>query len=475
MTITADDIAGLVQKHYDELPLKRKPVLRGNGLREWVPLAGIVAQGENDELWCLSLATGMKCLPVSKIPEAQGNILHDWHAEVLAVRAFNRFILEECRALTQGGSSKFLRRRTSEEIASSNNTDVDRGEGQSEWHGQPFTWKEDVLLHMYCSEAPCGDASMELIMASQEDATPWALPPETPPSNSTTSSPTPTSPTTSLPGRAYFSQLGVVRRKPARSDAIPTLSKSCSDKLALHQVTSLLSSTTALLVDPSHVYLHSLVLPESRYSEAACLRAFSSSPGGRMRSLANSTLGGGYAFHPFTAATTTSEFRFSQRSVNLELIVTEDAHGHDAKKKAAAGIAPSNLAVAWTSSGLVESTLGGVLQGRKQSAGVKGASFASRREIWSLANNIASSLSCSPIPEEPAARGVEGEEAEGNVEAIADISDVFEGIRKALNSKTYGEMKASMLLEARRRAKEEARAEALKGWVRNLGDESFTL
>ncbi|KAI1140663.1 adenosine deaminase/editase [Hypoxylon sp. FL0543] len=490
MTVTADDIAALVQRHYDELPPKRKPVVRGNGLREWVPLAGIVAQGENDELWCLSLATGMKCLPVSRIPEAQGNVLHDWHAEVLAIRAFNRFVLDECRTLALGGSSKFLRRRTCEEMASSSHINAEEEHGRrSGWQGQPFAWREGVLLHMYCSEAPCGDASMELIMASQEDATPWELPTETLPNSSGASasasasnptiSPTPISPisipttTPSLPGRAYFSHLGVVRRKPARADAIPTLSKSCSDKLSLHQITSLLSSTTALLVDPSRVYLRTLILPESRYSESACRRAFSSSPGARMSSLANSSFGGGYAFHPFAVSTTSSEFAYSQRSVASAL---SQLNSYDTAAgtppTAAAGMAPSNLAVAWTSSGLAESTLGGVLQGRKSPAGAKGASFASRRGLWSLATSVASLLSNSEVSEGLAGRG----EGNGELEATTEKSaEIIEEIQKALSARTYGEMKASMLLGARRRAKEEAKAEALKGWVRNQGDDSFTL
>lgn len=475
MTVTADDIAALVQSHYDALPPKRKPAVRGNGLREWVPLAGIVAQGENNELWCLSLATGMKCLPASKIPQAQGNVLHDWHAEVLVIRAFNRFVLEECRTLALGGSSKFIRWRTSEEIGSSNDTDVEGERGRrNKWHGQPFTWKEDIFLHMYCSEAPCGDASMELIIASQEDATPWELPPETllSTTTTTTTSPTPISsisaPAPSLPGRAYFSQLGVVRRKPARSDAEPTLSKSCSDKLALHQITSLLSSTTALLVDPSHVYLHTLVLPESRYSESACRRAFSPSADGRMRSLSNASLGGGYTFRPFAISTTTSEFAFSQRSVGSELSQTSSHHAQT-QKKGPSGIAASNLAVAWTSSGLTESTLGGVLQGRKQAAADKrGASFASRREIWGLAASIAELM----------LEGLEVRGQEAGMEELAattkNLAEIVE-IQRALRSETYGEVKASMLLEPRRRAKEEARAEALKGWVRNSGDEYFTL
>lgn len=85
----------------------------------------------------------MKCLPSNKIPEANGTVLHDWHAEVVALRSINRFLLEECRkiALSKDQSSKYIRRRKADEITPSN--------------FQPFTIKEDVILHMYCSEAPC--------------------------------------------------------------------------------------------------------------------------------------------------------------------------------------------------------------------------------------------------------------------------------------------------------------------------------
>ncbi|KAI1379991.1 adenosine deaminase/editase [Hypoxylon crocopeplum] len=484
MTVTADDIAALVQKHYDALPAKRKPAIRGNGLREWVPLAGIVAEGRNNESWCLALATGMKCLPASKLPQAQGNVLHDWHAEVLAIRAFNRFVLDECHAVVNGPGSEFLRWRTPEEIAAGTYTDScqsgegrdevgngeekggDRGKGEL-WHGQPFTWREDIRLHMYCSEAPCGDASMELIMASQEDATPWDVPELTPitpapdtspasPIHTSSSTPTPTHPAvSSLPGRAYFSQLGVVRRKPARPDAQPTLSKSCSDKLALRQIISLLNSTTTLLVDPSQVYLHTLILPASRYCESACRRAFScSGPDGRMSSLATYSGGGGYAFYPFTLATTTSEFVFSQRSVALAASkpttptpTTSISNENNTQQPKTTGIAPSNVAVTWTRSGQEETTLGGTQQGRKQ-FDPRGASCASRRKLWSRAATVANLL------EEGGSDGK---------------------IRGALNLGTYGKVKDSILLEPRRRAKERARAEALKGWIRNLGDEEFSL
>jgi hypothetical protein len=47
MTVTADDIASLVLRKFSEWPAKHKPVVRDNGLHEWVPLSAIVAQGSH--------------------------------------------------------------------------------------------------------------------------------------------------------------------------------------------------------------------------------------------------------------------------------------------------------------------------------------------------------------------------------------------------------------------------------------------
>jgi len=45
MTIQADAVASAVLSQFQKLPAKRKPSVRDNGLHEWVPLSGIVAQG----------------------------------------------------------------------------------------------------------------------------------------------------------------------------------------------------------------------------------------------------------------------------------------------------------------------------------------------------------------------------------------------------------------------------------------------
>ncbi|GKT66494.1 tRNA-specific adenosine deaminase [Colletotrichum tofieldiae] len=410
MTVDPDQIADLVLQQFHKLPAKRRPQVRDNGLHEWVPLSGIVAE-KDGVLTCLSLATGMKCLPASKLSLAKGNALHDWHAEVLAIRAFNRCLLDECNAHLQGAVSTLVRRREPSEISS----DLP----------QPFAVEDGVKLHMYCSEAPCGDASMELTMAAQDDASPWEVPP-TPDATSNPATAATTTDVESLPGRAYFSQLGVVRRKPARGDAPPTMSKSCSDKLALKQCTSLLSSLVSLLLHPGNAYISTLVLPESQYSATGCERSFSER--GRMKALAGRRWRGGYGFFPFEVRTTTREFVFSKRSV-----------GARAEK-----IAASNLAAAWTVSGIDEGTMGGVLQGRK-AFDIKGASLVSRRRMWEHATALAREL------------GGDGEL-----------------LRRAVEVDTYAQVKGGELLADRREVKESTRKEGLAGWIVNVGDDSFS-
>lgn len=332
------------------------------------------------------------------------------------MRAFNHFLLQECKGiLTSAVNSSYLRLRT---ITDANLIAPGRTP-------PPFVWRDDVTLHMYCSEAPCGDVSMELTIAAQDDASPW----EAPLSRQMMkkmglSNPSPGStPDLLLLGRACFSHLGVVRRKPARPDAPPTLSKSCSDKLTATQCTSLLRSITSLLVSPENLYLTSLVLPESQCSVTAVKRCFS--PQGRMAGL-EGNWDGGYEFRPFEVRTTATEFGFSRRGGELE----------------GTRFVASNLATAWTANGLADNVVGGVLQGRKQTD-PKGGSAVSRRNMWALARDIATLVAGTNeiIPEQVMYKGLKGSE----------------------------------MLAARRKVKQDVRADALKGWVRNAGDDEFEM
>ncbi|KAL9074048.1 MAG: hypothetical protein Q9157_004516 [Trypethelium eluteriae] len=349
--------------------------------------------------------TGMKCLPAAKVAQADGNILHDWHAETVAIRAFNRFLIQECAALVSDGlsSSKCLVPR-SKDIQTT--TDY-----------QPFQIHEDVRIYMYCSEAPCGDASMELTMEAQQDATPWSA--RAQPIDGFDME------EMSLLGRGHFSELGIVRRKPSRPDAPATLSKSCTDKLALKQCTSLLISLTTLLVHPRNAYISSLILPASQHVPQAISRALSVL--GRFDNLnSHRDWSGGYRFYPFRVETTTREFAFSRRGA-----------------KNGQRIVPSNLGLVWTPD-WEETLVGGVIQGRKQ-GDPRGASKICRRGM-----------------------------SKAVVETITAIERT-NFAKKTAKEGTYGMLKNAQTFEDRIRVKQDVRREVLQGWVQNKGDEDFEL
>ncbi|KAF2721714.1 hypothetical protein K431DRAFT_312338 [Polychaeton citri CBS 116435] len=438
MSPNADIIAECVLRAVSALPAKFKPRSLADGRKEWTPVAGIVlskgdvrepgerylssakvtSNGRREDstahVTCVALATGMKCLPAAKLSLANGNVLHDWHAEILALRAFNRWILDECKSLVESGQThgEWIGRR-----AQSARTRCERdsvytvtSSGHSD---QPFIIRNDVNIHMYCSEAPCGDASMELVMSAQEDATPW---PE----------PAPSETEDGMLGRGHFDQLGVVRRKPARPDAPVTLSKSCSDKLSMKQCTSLLSSLTNLIVHPANAYLETLVLPQSQLVAPACDRAFG--PAGRMAAVtADSVVQDwqerGYRYQPFKMEGTTREFEFSRRSAVPDAVA-------------------SNLSAVWTAH-RQEVLINGVLQGRKQ-FDTRGASCVSRRQMWKEVSALVVTM---------------------NEEVL--YSAICQG--------TYGMIKGNDLLRARRLVKSQAKQLALQRWRDNSGDDDWSI
>jgi len=389
----ADAIADCVLTAFDALPAHRKPRLPSSGLkpgrREWVPLAGIVLENSQGTLTCAALATGMKCLPRDKIQALNGNVVHDSHAEILALRAFNRFLLDQSALLCADPSADNVL--------------------QSSSAHQPFTINPQTTIHMYCSEAPCGDASMELTMAQQDDQSPWTSTSQVEPDE--------------LFGRGYFGTLGVVRRKPARPDAPPTWSKSCSDKLALKQYTSVLSAVSSLLIHPENAYIHTLVMPQSQMVPEACDRAFGLN--GRLSALQNISPDH-YAFRPFNIRPTTREFAFSRRIADASTT----------------SIVPSNISCL-TYGPKQETLINGSLQGRKQ-GDPRGASAVSRRSMWALALRTAALLA------QPA-------------------------LIAALDVKSYADVKASKLLADREAAKHTAKDTSLRGWKRNVGDDEWSL
>lgn len=149
-----------------------------------------------------------------------------------------------------------------------------------------------------------------------------------------------------------------------------------------------------------------------------------------MAAVSGGDWGGGYCFRPFRIETTDLEFPFSKRRVL-------------ARAAPAGKMAASNLAVAWTSHGRQEASLGGTLQGRKL-FDPRGASFVSSRVLWTL------------------------------VLVVAGLAGVAEEMRQALAAPTYADLKGCRFLDRRSAAKKDVTTRALPGWTANTGD-SFGL
>ncbi|KAI9794529.1 MAG: hypothetical protein M1816_004416 [Peltula sp. TS41687] len=254
-------------------------------------------------------------------------------------------------------------------------------------------------------------------MQAQEDPTPWSIDErDLDPMDPTQRDIHLKQPT--LHGRAYFSQLGIVRRKPCRPDAPATLSKSCSDKLALKQCLSLLSSLTSLLVCPENVYLDTLILPASQYCAKACVRSFS--PEGRLRPVADRAWKGGYSFRPFVCKT---------------ISLVPDFSAADARQRV-----PFNVSAVYNPR-FQETLVNGVLQGRTQSD-ERGASLVSRKRMWEDVRDVLGLI--------------------GGVEQLETV---------IVEARSYVKLKEMELLRYRAVVKAEVTSEALKGWIRNDVDD----
>ncbi|KAF7504682.1 hypothetical protein GJ744_001963 [Endocarpon pusillum] len=302
-------IAAVALHTFDDLPKKSKPRSHAHGSREWVPMSAVVlvrdANSVSEKLTCVSLATGCKCLPRSTLPKCHGQVLHDSHAEILSLRGLNQFFLFEVSQLLDAESthqSEWLCAWSSPDAGET--IELDRLH-DNRVRGPPFAIRSNVSIHMFSSEAPCGDASMEMLMSElgAEESVPWTSPHREPPTSAGGDSFS----AASLHGRGFFSDLGAVRRKPSRADAEPTLSKSCTDKLSIKQVTSLLSFPTYhLIAITRNAYLSSLILPATKYSGKGFTRAFSRH--GRLSAVEEERLPNGYSFHPFKVTPLRQDF-----------------------------------------------------------------------------------------------------------------------------------------------------------------------
>ncbi|XP_043473056.1 tRNA-specific adenosine deaminase 1 [Leptopilina heterotoma] len=132
----ANKIAKLCLDKYKTLKKTGKPTAN-----EWTVLSGIILEN-NKQLTVVALCTGTKCLSgreliTTKIDEI-GNKLSDSHAEILARRAFQRYLYSQIELIMNSKESDVFFKKK---------------EGKIEC-------KENVSFHFFSSQTPCGDCSI---------------------------------------------------------------------------------------------------------------------------------------------------------------------------------------------------------------------------------------------------------------------------------------------------------------------------
>ncbi|AMD22660.1 HHL110Wp [Eremothecium sinecaudum] len=246
----AEKISIVAQKRYQQIKPSGKPTCKSNGVKEWTVLAAVVAfNNEHDEFRLISLATGVKALPDEELKRSQGRMVHDSHAEILAIRGLNTAFLRQIEMLDSDHENEKCDL-------------IEETDSPGVYRFRSDVWK----LALYVSKIPCGDCSMHTlndqdhtgIHFGEEDTCQYIDP----------------NVKTTLRGRFNYSKKGICRTKPGRADSNLTVSKSCSDKLLSKTVMSVLNAINwDLLQHP--VYLDYLILPESnRELKLSCNRNF---------------------------------------------------------------------------------------------------------------------------------------------------------------------------------------------------------
>ncbi|KAG2184719.1 hypothetical protein INT43_000632 [Umbelopsis isabellina] len=279
----ADKVASACLDQYQKLPATGKPSIN-NGKHEWTILAGIVlvrqvevvteqtpakskktyfsVDNHHFEISVVSIGrTGLKCMPLSKLSK-YGDLVQDSHAEVIARRGFNKYLLNEIENCASSKPSIF-----------ENVHDVISNLKLKALHS----------FHMYISQAPCGDASMTKLEAIQSEEsqnayikglkrkkctqelaedplTQYTYRSKKRKSEDEAEQPGDAIASTIRRGRVGYQEFGILRTKPGRVDSEPSLCMSCSDKLARWNVLGLQSALISTLIPP--IYLDCVIVNE---------------------------------------------------------------------------------------------------------------------------------------------------------------------------------------------------------------------
>ena len=168
----AEAVASAVLRRYASLPKNGKPQPG-----EYTLLAGFAVTDDavpDAPPRVVALGTGTKCLPASsRCP--RGEALSDSHAEVIARRAFVRFLYDEFERAMEVDEGDAVEDAAARDETKTNATSprsiVEYLRGASST--TPFRLRGGVRVHLYASQSPCGDASIfTLASGSRRDAVP---------------------------------------------------------------------------------------------------------------------------------------------------------------------------------------------------------------------------------------------------------------------------------------------------------------